>query len=59
MSATIYTADEWNKSKKIDFEKIQAEKKKQAAADKAKREAADKKKGNYFPPSGSKAKETE
>ena len=56
MPVEIYTADEWNKKTKLDFDKVQAERKTKAQAAKEKREEADKAKGNYLKPSGSKDK---
>lgn len=47
-----YTAEEWNKKRKIDIEKEHAATKKAATTAKAKREAADKAKPGYMPPSG-------
>jgi len=51
--AKVYTAEEWNKKKKIDAEKLAADKKKKVAAAKKKRVDEAKAQGNYLEPSGS------
>lgn len=48
----IYTADEWAEKRKIDLDKVEADRKKKAAAEKKKRTDEAKKQPGYMEPSG-------